>query len=269
MKYFSATYGDFIKFDEKPNEDFYLASKKLPIFAVADGVTQSHFKNGKYAFPSGARESAEIFCKSVIKFLENNLNIEKAFNFANEKIRGLNIKYGIDKRLNYVEYDWLDTVGIAGFIVKNKLYYGYVGDCGLIIFDKNNKKKFQAKDMVAPAVKRFKEMHKGWENFPQEKRTLIIHRDFRNNKNKKGYGSFSGEEGVKNYYKFGVEKLNRNDLAVFYSDGFFELLRDKKFIEILRGENRKELDDFVLQKAEENEQKFGHDRTFIAVKIKA
>ncbi|OGZ78847.1 MAG: hypothetical protein A2528_00385 [Candidatus Staskawiczbacteria bacterium RIFOXYD2_FULL_37_9] len=269
MKLFYATYGDFIKFDEKPNEDFYLFSKKFPIFAVADGVTQSHFKNGKYAFPNGAKESAEIFCKSAVKFLEKNLDLEKAFNFANGKIKELNIKYGIDEKLNYVEYDWLDTVGVVGYILKNKLFYGYTGDCGLIIFDKNNKKKFQTKDMVAPALKKFKGMYKDWENLSKEKRALIIHRDFRNNPNKKGYGSFSGEEGVKNYYKFGNIKLNKNDLVIFYTDGFFELLKDKGFVKILREGDKKKLNSVVLQKAEENDQKFGADRTFISVKFEA
>lgn len=279
MKYFSATYTDFIKFDAKPNEDFYLVSKKFPIFALADGVTQSHYKNGEYAFPNSAKEAAEIFCKTTIKYLERKIQIlaspnfydrsfleklKETFNFSNEKIKELNTKYGIDKKLNYIEYDWFDTVGVAGTILKNKIYYGYVGDCGLAIFDKNNKLKFQTKDEVLPAVKRFKDMYKNWKDFPQKKRTLIIHRDFRNNPDKKGYGSFSGEKGVENYYKTGIKELKSNDLLVFYSDGFLELLKDKNFVEILREQNKKKLNKFVMEKARENEQKYGHDRTFIA-----
>lgn len=276
QKYFSATYGDFIKFNAKPNEDFYSISKKFPIFALADGVTQSRYKTGEYAFPEGARKAAEIFCLKTIEYLEKNLDlqnggqkeikekIKSAFDFANEKIKQLNEKYGIDKKLNYVEYDWFDTVGVAGVVVGNKICFGYVGDCGLIIFDKNNKKKFQTKDMVAPAVKRFKSLYKNWKDFPSEKRTLIIHKDFRNNPDKKGYGSFTGEKGVENYYKFGTKELKKGDMAVFYSDGFFELLKDKNFVETLKAGDKKKLDKFVMQKAKENEQKYGHDRTFIS-----
>jgi len=281
QEYFAVTYSDFIKFDAKPNEDFYLVSKKFPIFTVADGVTQSHYKNGEYAFPKGAKETAEIFCYKTIEYLEKQLDFKKpiekeiknsikeAFDFSDKKIKELNIRYGIDKKLNYIEYDWFDTVGVAGIILKNKIYYGYVGDCGLAIFDENNKLKFQTKDEVAPAVKRFREMYKNWKDFPQEKRTLIIHRDFRNNPDKKGYGSFTGEEGVQDYYKLGIKELKNNDLIVFYSDGFCELLKDKNFVKILKEKNRKKLDNFILQKAKENVQKYGHDRTFIAVKIGA
>lgn len=253
MKYFSATYGDYKKFDAKPNEDYYLISKKLPVLAVADGVTQSHHKNGRYALPYGAKGAARVFCKNAIQYLEKSLDFRKVngkeiksaikntFNFANQKIKELNIKHGIDKKMDYITYDWFDSVGALGIIIKNKLYCGYVGDCGLIIFDKNNKKVFQTKDMVKPAVKRFEKTHKNWKTLPQSKRTLIVHRDFRNNPNKMGYGSFSGEPNVEKYYQIKSKKLESNDLAVFYSDGFFELLKNKEFVKILRSHNKKSL----------------------------
>lgn len=76
---FSATFPDFIRFDKnptKPNEDAFLFSKKYPIFLVADGVTQSHFKNGKYAYPDGAKKAANIFCSQSLKVLEKNINLK-------------------------------------------------------------------------------------------------------------------------------------------------------------------------------------------------
>ena len=271
MKYFCATYSDFIKFDRKPNEDCFLISKTLPVFAVADGVTQSHFLSGEYAYPMGAKAAAEIFCDTAVKSLENNYQekdkkniIKNAFDLINEKIKQLNISEGIAKKMNYIEYDLFDTVGAAGFLNGNKLYFGYAGDCGLAIFSKSNKKKFQTKDMVAPAVKRFRSLYKDWENMPLPEKTLIMHRDFRNNPNKKGYGSFSGEDGAEKYYKFGNKKLNKGDIVVFYSDGFLELLKNKEFIEILRKQNKNILDEFIIKKAKENPKKYGDDRTFVS-----
>lgn len=276
MKYFLATYGDYKKFDAKPNEDYYLISKNLPVFAVADGVTQSHYKSNRYALPYGAKEAARIFCKSAIQHLEENSDFKKttdkeiknviknAFNFANQKIKELNIKHGIDKKMDYITHDWFDAVGILGILVKNKIYYGYVGDCGLAIFDKNNKKAFQTKDMVRPAVKRFKKLHKNWKSFPQSKRTLIMHRDFRNNPAKTGYGSFSGEPGVEKYYQIKSKRLKNNDLAVFYSDGLLELLKIGGFVEILRSHNKKKLANFMAKKTRENSEKYGRDRTLIS-----
>ena len=234
------------------------------------------FKDGTYAFPNGAKEAAEIFCYKTLETLERELGMsnltenkinqafKKAFDSANEKIKKLNIKSGIDKKLNYVEYDWFDTVGIAGFIYSGKVYYAYAGDCGMAIFDKNNKNKFQVKDAVKPAVDRFKKMHKNWKKLSSSERALIIHRDFRNSLNGKGYGSFSGEEGVKKYYNLGSKKLQDKDLLVFYSDGFFELLKNKSFVKLLREGDNQKTRSFVFEKAKENPDKFGTDRTFIA-----
>ena len=268
MEYFSTTYTDIIKFDKKPNEDFYLFSKKFPIFVIADGVTQSHFKSGGYAFPAGAKTAAKIFCYFVLEFLEKNgCLIEKAFDLANQKIKEFNIAEGIDKRLNYLEYDWFDCVGVVGFIIENNLYYGYVGDCGLAIFDGKNKLKFQTKDMVRPAIEEARKIYKDWDNFPKEKRNLIMRQDFRNRLDGKGYGSFTGGERVKKYYKIGIQKLELSDLIIFYSDGFLNYFQFPEFIEILRKKDKKSLDEFTLQKAKENYEKYGTDRTLIAIEF--
>ncbi|HQK63667.1 MAG TPA: PP2C family serine/threonine-protein phosphatase [Candidatus Staskawiczbacteria bacterium] len=265
MKYFSATYQDFVVYDQKPNEDFYLVSSQGPIFAVADGVTNFHRKNGDYAFPRDARQAAEIFCKTAIEFLEQKKDIKKAFDLANEKIKELNIKYGMDKKLDYVVYDWFDTVAAAGFIAENKLYYGFVGDCGVAIFDAKDKLRFQTKDMVHPAVQRFEKKYEKHGKLDLPIRTEIIHKEFRNNPNKMGYGSFTGEIGVKNYYKLGNRNIKNGDLIVFYTDGLTEFLKDKKFVEILRSKDQKEMDEFIIKKAKEDERRFGKDRTFIAI----
>jgi serine/threonine protein phosphatase PrpC len=272
QNYFVASYGDFVKFNEKPNEDFYFVPKKNPVFAIADGITRFSYENINKTLLNGARKAAEIFCLESAKYLEKNLDfktansksiknaIKKAFDFVNERIKRLNIRYGIPKKMDYIKYDWFGAVGVAGIILKNKLYYGYLGDCGVVIFDKKNKKKFQTKNMVASALEKFK----NWKEFSPEKRALIIHKNLRNNPNKKGYGSFTGESRIENYYEIGIKKLKEDDLVVFYSDGLLELLKDKNFVEILRKKDRRKLDKFVLRKAKEDEQKYGRDRTFIA-----
>jgi serine/threonine protein phosphatase PrpC len=280
MKHFSVTFTDFIKFDRKPNEDFYLVSKKLPIFVIADGVTQSHFRSGKhkgeYAFPAAARVAAQIFCYTILDFLEKELEqkkknpeklIERAFDLANQKIKELNIAEGIDKKLNYLEYDWFDTVGIAGFIIKDIVYYGSVGDCGLIIFDKENSLKFQTKDQVASYLDKMKKLYKNWEDFSYNKKALIMHRDFRNRQDAKGYGSFSGEKGVRKYYQVAHEKLDSGDLVVFYSDGFLKYFQFPEFIELLRNQDMKGLERFTFKKAKESYQQYGTDRTLVAALI--
>lgn len=270
MKVFSATYTDIIKFNRKPNEDFFLILKKPPIFVLADGVTQSRFEDGTYAYPAGARAAAEIFCQGVVGYLEENFKpenkiIEEAFNFANERIWKLNENEGMTEKLDYVVYDYFDTVAVAGFLAKDILYYGYVGDCGLAIFDKNNNLKFQTRDMVEPAKEKARVIYKNWDGMDKNERIKIFHRDFRNNPSGQGYGSFSGEPGVKKYYKIDSLILDSGDLVIFYSDGFVEYLKFSEFIKILRREDKKALDEFTFKMAKENYQKFGTDRTFISI----
>jgi len=280
MKIFSATYQDFVRFDVKPNEDAFLISEKFPIFAVADGVTQSHYPNGRYALPYGAKEAANIFCEAIIDYLENNLDFKKAdekeiknaikeaFNFTNQKIRELNEKHSIQKRMDYKEHDWFDTVGVVAIVVSKILYYGFVGDCGLAIFDKNNKKKFQTEDMVQPAVKRFKTMYPDSDVWDPLQRQFLIRKDFRNNPDKRiGYGSFTGQLGVENYYALGKRKLTKGDMVVLYSDGFFELMKHPDFLGTLRSGKKNTLDSFGMKKAKENHKKYGDDRTFVAATI--
>lgn len=278
MKVFSATYTDIIKFNRKPNEDFFLISKNLkscPIFVLADGVTQSRFEDGSYSYPAGAKAAAEIFCQSVMEYLEENFTpskiknkiIKESFDFANKRIWELNENEGMTEKLDYVVYDYFDTVAVAGFLAKNTLFYGYVGDCGLAVFDKNNKLKFQTEDKVEPAVERARASYKNWDGMAQNERTKIFHRDFRNNPSGQGYGSFSGEAGVKKYYKIDSLILDSGDLVIFYSDGFVEYLKFPEFIKILRREDKKALDEFTFKMAKENYQKFGTDRTLISILI--
>jgi len=278
MKYFSATYNDFVKFDRKPNEDFYLISSRSPIFTLADGVTQGNFESGAYAFPTGARAAAQIFCYSVLESLERNIDfskindylfnknlIIKSFDLANRRIKELNINEEIDKNFNYFDRDWFDTVGTAGFILDNQLYYGFVGDCGLVIFDKENNLKFQTPDMVEPSLKKAKEIYKDWEMMSFKQKIILRHKYFRNNASGQGYGSFSGEEGVRKYYQIDKRNLEKGDLVVFYSDGFIDYFQFLDFVKILRNRNKKMLDNFVYEKAKENQSIYGYDRTLISI----
>lgn len=273
MEIFSASYTDFIKFNKKPNEDFFLISSRYPLFAIADGVTQSLFENGKYAYPAGARVAAQIFCFSVIEYLENHLLskkevIKKAFDFANQRIWELNKNEGMVEKLDYDVYDLFDTVGIVGFLKnKKELFYGYVGDCGLAIFDKDNKLKFQTEDQVKKVKERVRKIYKNWDELSKREKTKIFHKEFRNNPSGFGYGSFSGEKGVRRYYQVGKRNLRKGELVVFYSDGFLEYLKFLEFLKILRKRDKNKLDEFTFKKARENYEKFGTDRTLISFSL--
>lgn len=275
MQFFSASYTDRIKFNQKPNEDFYLVSSRYPIFSIADGVTQSRFPSGEYAFPTGARAAAQIFCYTTCEFLEKKFSppseekipnlISESFDLTNFRIKQLNKNEGIDEKLDYLGYDWFDTVGAVGIISKNLLYYGYVGDCGLAIFNSKDDLRIQTRDMVSPVKERASKSYPNWDQLNPDQKAKIMRKEFRNRLDGKGYGSFTGEEGVKKYYQINKLELNPKDLIVFYSDGFFDYLQIPEFIEILRNQDKKSLYEFTWKLARSDPYKYGTDRTLIAV----
>jgi len=282
MKPFFASFTDFIKFDRKPNEDFYLMSDVLPIFVLADGVSQAHFPSGGYAFPAGARAAAQIFCYTTLEFLEKKLQgiknnseiddqkikglIREAFDQANFRIKELNKNEGITDNLDYLVYDYFDAVGISGFLLNGTLYFGYVGDCGMAVFDKDNNLKFLTKDQVVPVVNIIAPgQYPDWEEKSEAERMRIMHKEFRNNVSGPGYGSFSGEDGVRSHYIIESLKPETGDLIIFYSDGFFPYFQFPEFLEIVRKQDNNALYELSIQKARENFQQFGTDRTLIAI----
>ncbi|MDO8265001.1 MAG: protein phosphatase 2C domain-containing protein [Candidatus Parcubacteria bacterium] len=282
MKPFFASFTDFIKFDRKPNEDFYLISDVFPLFILADGVSQAHFPSGGYAFPAGARAAAQILCYTALEFLENKLQavknnqgvkeeeikklIGESFDLVNSRIKDLNKNEGITDKLDYFVYDYFDTVGIVGFILQGVLYYGYVGDCGMAVFDKNNNLKFLTTNQVAPINNIIAPgQYPNWEEKTEAEKTKILHKEFRNNISGPGYGSFSGEEGVKHHYIIESLRPELGDLIIFYSDGFFPYFQFPEFLEIIRRKDNNALYELSIQKAREDFQKFGTDRTLIAI----
>ena len=96
----------------RPREDYHAASKKYPIFAVADGVTLEPGPDGKYPDPSGAGEVARIFCTEVIKSAESLYehftasDLEKVFEDANRAVGEYNQARGRTKnKLNFWDMD--------------------------------------------------------------------------------------------------------------------------------------------------------------------
>ena len=62
-------------------EDYFIISKKYPIFVVADGVTLNFDKVSDYPKISGAGEVAKIFCETVILAAEEKYEDFKEENF--------------------------------------------------------------------------------------------------------------------------------------------------------------------------------------------
>lgn len=264
----------------RPNEDYYLTSKKYPIFAVADGVSRIRNPNGSYPKLSGARSAAEEFCRTTVKHLEKNYSkasvsvIKKGMDSANRAIFRLNEKYGINKNLDYLRNDYFCACGVTAVIERGILYYGYAGDCGVRIYNKNDLLKLISIDDVSPL-----EEHRDSLSFKSENERRIFWRKVLRNKPKAPYltyGVFTGEPEVATYYHLGKIKLNSGDLIFLYSDGFFYFIKKAEFRMLFRkykeGKLKEKIKVFTKKEIAKNtnqktSETFGDDKTLISILI--
>lgn len=218
----------------KPNEDFLHISEGINAYAVSDGCTLFVPHGKEYPTPSPARTAAEIFCKTSVEFLEHTLPLvdfrcmRKAFRVANREIRKFNEEQGISMEkgtLDYLEHDFAGCVGVLGALKGNTLRYGYIGDCGLMVFDKNLLLALLTPNECA-VLEQVREM---WGFSSGETRRLFWNRSLRNHP-QAGYlthGVLTGEEEALSYVKTGVVELKNKDTAVLFSDGMLPYLFDR------------------------------------------
>lgn len=270
-----------------PPEDSMLVEGR--IFCVADGITRDpispkDFINlsiedslKKYPNPSGARFAADIFCESFVKSLNEKApslkTTRNALIFGNKKIAELNKKS--IKKVDYLVNDFFGCVVSGGVIYKNKLYWGGICDCGIIIYDKNGKVKFQTPNWMKTFENyENKYLRKNSFNWPMAKYRKMIRSEYRNNAKKivnnkcVSYGALTGEKEAEEFINFGEIELSKGDLIVFYSDGFEYTVQHKKFFKTLYRNNENLTDQhfipYTLSLAKQDYHKFGRERTLIA-----
>lgn len=271
-----------------PPEDSMIVEGK--IFCVADGITRDQISSKdranlsietslkEYSNPSGARLAADIFCESFVKSMKNKTptlkTIRKAFVLGNKKIAGLN-KEKI-KKVDYLINDFFGCVASGGVIYKNKLFWGGICDCGIIVYDKHGKVKFQTPNWMKPFENHEnKHLRKKDLDWSRSKYRKIIRSEYRNNAKKiandecVSYGALTGEKEAEKFMNFGEAKLSKGDLIIFYSDGFEYTVQHKRFFKTIYQKTKSLADQsfipYALSLAKQNSHKFGKERTLIAV----
>lgn len=188
----------------KPNEDYVLCDDEKKIYILLDGVSRDKI-DGKYPDPSPALEVTELFAKEAYDYLQGNYDqcslehIKKAFIRGNEAIAGYNAEYE----------DFLPgTVGIVCVAYKDRLYYGYIGDCyGRFIV--NGKVKIFTKCQT--------------ENIAAHKREFsaseIRNKICNNPQHPYAYGVLTGQKEAMEFVVLGECTLTNVDGIILSSDG--------------------------------------------------
>ena len=266
----------------KPHEDSYQIWGN--IFCLADGITRDPLcpidfgdltmtellKN--YPNPSPAKMAADCFCKSVTGSLKDRTTdidlIKQSIVTANKKIQELNRKYNPNP--DYLVNDFYACVALAGVINDNKLSWASIGDCQVMILDKIGKIKFVSTNGLENFLNYIGSHKDRWSD-PERRKE--IRSQYRNNPNEiidgktVSYGALTGEEVAETFIMTGAEELEIGDLAVFYTDGFAESLKQPSFNNVLVLGSEEDLLNLDQKMAQNNYEKYGKERTIIAVKF--
>ena len=248
-----------------PLEDKFFFSKNFAI--VADGITRDSygcsnlkesskeevFKN--YPNPSPASKAAEVVCKTF-EMQDDIQDLKQVMCLANLEVAKINANLECD----YLENDYAACVAACAHIINNTLFYSYICDCGIIVWDRNGNIKFKTSDdklLVDPYIEKALESAP-W-HLPEGR--VVVRKDFRNNPvNIHSYGALTGEKTAESFIKKGIFRLNEGDTVAVFSDGFSPYFELEDFYE-----NLDNLDNYV--KAWENKSGFGGEKTIIVMSL--
>jgi len=224
MRFFSFT-KDNTRSKHNEDSDYHIRFGDRHGFAVADGVTRTLYGEN---LPTAALAS-HIFCRYVATCVVNGKSMIESFKIANAAIRGLNEEYGITPdTVNYLDRDYISCVGVAACLLKGGscLSYGYIGDCGIMIFDAVGMPVFVSENSLA----QLEQIRNLW-GYADEQKTLFWRKELRNNPGRRGltFGALTGESAALFYVKTGIVEIQPGDTIVLFSDGIYPCLLHRAF----------------------------------------
>ncbi len=261
------------------------------IFAVGDGITRDPLVPdgvlpasteealAYYPNPSGARFASDTFTREFISFMSkrepNQSSVYAAFIDANRKIRELNQEH--NPVVDYLVNDYWACVGVGAVLdPANKLHWGLVCDCGLIIYDKDGTVRFQTPNLMKPFEDAVASKMVKFEWRTPEGRK-IVRSNYRNRLEMKvddecvSYGAMTGEEALADFIRCGSVQLEAGDLAILYTDGCEHVVTHPDFFKtvysVQDGVFEQEFVPFAQSLAIEDYEKYGKEKTLVAFVI--
>lgn len=250
----------------KPIEDFFEISRRGRFVSIADGVTRdprnmpllpsmkdipgmiNFLKN--YPNPSSAFQRAKEFCEYFNLYLAADemqdpyfpkpqsvynafCSINKLFLSSNESYKKSN---GI-KDFDYLEHDIPGCTAVGVVEDNGVLFYGYIADCGLAVFDKKGNIQFKTENQgpnSRGSIDRDVKIRYGTD-FAHPEGRKIIRSQYRNNpSNPLSYGVLTGEPKAMEYLAQGSCIFNEGDLGIVYSDGLEDVVNSVDFADKIR-----------------------------------
>ncbi|MBI2098328.1 MAG: protein phosphatase 2C domain-containing protein [Candidatus Wildermuthbacteria bacterium] len=209
-----------------------------PIFVVADGVTRSSkVGQGNLSMALGAHNAANIFCNTVMEFLQLPIPLDasilrEAFIAGNNALSQLNKAYGVSpENTDWLKRDLFGVCAALGFLADDMFFFGWIGDCGVAVFDSQDVPKLITPEKVS-ALERFRD---GLQ-MPEDQRMIFWRRELRNHPGMGAtYGVATGQREAEPYFEQGAIPVKEGDLLLLYTDSMGPVvIGDKNFRDALR-----------------------------------
>ncbi len=225
-----------------PAEDSYGWVRKdgRLIVAVADGITRDprnfRFTEENYPNPSPAKIAADTARQSLIAEMmtaeeASERSVFRAFFNTNMKaMRRLNKNHVGET--DYLESDWWACVACAGTIKDGRLFYGYIGDCGVAVFNTKGEVVDKTSNDVEKASKHLHSLPRY--DWGKAKWRRKVRSEYRNNlDNPHSYGALTGEASAWRFIHTGKINLMPGFYVLFYSDGMEKVILSNRLAEHL------------------------------------
>jgi hypothetical protein len=266
--------------DGHPQEDFLIVSDKYPIYIVADGVTLIQFliEGKEYPSPSPAGEVARIFCAHALKAAEDlyetfeEENIKDVFKKGNDAVREYNLSQGrTSETTDFWHNDLYAATAAFSLIKEGKVYWGTICDSYIITSSEGGEINFRSPDCDDLTEDKLPIFAGGDSQRSKAEYSWKFRRNRINDQGKRvGYGVVTGEPEALEYLSSGSFEIGAGDLLLVLTDGFEEYTKLPEFISLLKNNDQElisSLKAFTTKKAEEDPDKYGHERSLIAVKF--
>lgn len=218
------------------NEDSYLASKKFPIYAVADGVTMPMIH--ELMTPSESKLASDKFCRKSVAFLEKHFRklslktIKSTYSYANRDIA----------KLNKGRRHKLSATAALAVVKDGGIFASRLCDSGFALI-REGKMVFKTPEF--------------WSLFKAKK--------------SKRYGVLDGATQSLKYIDFYKLKYKNGDILALFTDGFENHFSKKEFISLFQAKNMNQIEAGIkkvdAKLIKNNSEKFGHERTLLMVRL--